>query len=167
MVLLAAKPPFQNLYFLNGGCVTFNLASGFRIICARWAIAPVSTMVWASSGECLAMSLKAEAATLFRAISGSWMHNTSRGTTPASTTAWDSSAHQERRWTTKGTLTNCEKQKKKKTFLKETHVHYVWQCSLLPMPQPLWPQGQTPPRRRQERPVLHSPPRPGPAQGSA
>ncbi len=40
-----------------------------------------------TSGECLAISLRAEAAILLRAISGSCMHNTNKGTDPASTTA--------------------------------------------------------------------------------
>ena len=56
-------------------------------------MAPVSTTVWASSGECLATSLRAEAAMRFRATSGSWRQSTSRGSAPASTTAWDRSAH--------------------------------------------------------------------------
>lgn len=67
--------------------LTLSLVSGFRVICARCAMAPVSTTVCASSGECLAMSLSVEAEILFREISGSWMHRTSRGTAPASTTA--------------------------------------------------------------------------------
>ena len=50
---------------------TFSLASGLRIICARCAIAPASTTVCASSGECLQMSLRAEAAIRFSEISGS------------------------------------------------------------------------------------------------
>ena len=44
-----------------------------------------------TSGECLEMSLSADAAILFNASSGSCMHRTSRGTEPASTTAWASS----------------------------------------------------------------------------
>ena len=36
------------------------------------------------------MSLNADAAILLRGISGSWIQRTSRGTAPASTTAWDS-----------------------------------------------------------------------------
>ena len=71
--------------------LTLSLASGLRIIWARWAMAPASTTVWASSGECLQMSLRAEAAIRFSESSGSWMHSTSRGTAPASTTAWASS----------------------------------------------------------------------------
>lgn len=42
-----------------------------------------------TSGECLQMSLNADAAILLRGISGSWIQRTSRGTAPASTTAWD------------------------------------------------------------------------------
>lgn len=73
--------------FLN----TFSLASGFRIIWAKWAITPASTTVCANSGECFAISLRAETAILFKAISGSWIQSTKRGTAPASTTACDSS----------------------------------------------------------------------------
>jgi len=40
-----------------------------------------------TSGECLQISLKAEAAILFKSNSGSCIHNTSKGTAPASTTA--------------------------------------------------------------------------------
>lgn len=54
-------------------------------------MAPASTTVWASSGECLHISLRADAAILLSDISGSWIHNTSKGTAPASTTAWASS----------------------------------------------------------------------------
>ena len=43
-----------------------------------------------TSGECLQMSLNADAAILLRGSSGSWIQRTSRGTAPASTTAWDS-----------------------------------------------------------------------------
>lgn len=43
-----------------------------------------------TSGECLQMSLNADAAILLRGNSGSWIQRTSRGTAPASTTAWDS-----------------------------------------------------------------------------
>lgn len=38
------------------------------------------------------MSLKAEAAIVLRGISGSWIQRTKRGTAPASTTAWESTA---------------------------------------------------------------------------
>lgn len=72
--------------------LTFSLASGFRIIWARCAIAPASTTVCASSGECLLISLSAEAAMRFRDNSGSWIQSTSRGTAPASITAWANSA---------------------------------------------------------------------------
>ena len=44
-----------------------------------------------TSGECLQMSLKADAAILLRGISGSWIQSTNNGTAPASTTACDSS----------------------------------------------------------------------------
>lgn len=70
---------------------TFSLASWFKIIWARWAIAPASTTVCANSGECLQMSLRADAAIRLSDNSGSWMHNTNKGTAPASTTAWASS----------------------------------------------------------------------------
>lgn len=45
-----------------------------------------------SSGECLQISLRALAEILLRAISGSWIHKTKRGTAPTSTTAYASSA---------------------------------------------------------------------------
>lgn len=44
-----------------------------------------------TSGECLQMSLNADAAILLRDISGSWIQRTNKGTAPASTTAWESS----------------------------------------------------------------------------
>ena len=44
-----------------------------------------------TSGECLQMSLNADAAILLSGISGSWIQSTNRGTAPASTTACDSS----------------------------------------------------------------------------
>ena len=39
-----------------------------------------------TSGECLQMSLNADAAILFTDNSGSWIESTSKGTAPASTT---------------------------------------------------------------------------------
>lgn len=87
---------------------TFNLASLLPISSARCPMAPESTTVWASyciihikyqlysltcnmyiltSGECFAMSLRADAAILLTEISGSCTHNTNNGTAPASTTA--------------------------------------------------------------------------------
>lgn len=44
-----------------------------------------------TSGECLQMSLRPDAAILFKESSGSWIHKTNNGTAPASTTACDSS----------------------------------------------------------------------------
>ncbi len=76
--------------------LTLSLASGLRIICARWAIAPASTTVWANSGECLQMSLNADAAIRLRLNSGSWMQRTSRGTAPASTTDWANSEEERK-----------------------------------------------------------------------
>ncbi len=58
-------------------------------------MAPASTTVCASSGECLHTSLSADAAMRFREISGSWMHSTKSGTAPASTTAWANSGKEE------------------------------------------------------------------------
>ena len=52
--------------------LTLSLASGLRIIWARCAMAPASTTVCASSGECLQMSLKADAAMRFSDSSGSY-----------------------------------------------------------------------------------------------
>lgn len=40
-----------------------------------------------TSGECFAISLRADAAILLTEISGSCTHNTNNGTAPASTTA--------------------------------------------------------------------------------
>nr|KAF6500872.1 hypothetical protein HJG59_007907 [Molossus molossus] len=54
-------------------------------------MAPASTTVCANSGECFEISLRSEAAILFKAISGSWIQSTKRGTASASTTACDSS----------------------------------------------------------------------------
>ncbi len=54
-------------------------------------MAPASTTVCASSGECLQMSLRAEAEIRLRESSGSWIHRTKSGTAPASTTAWANS----------------------------------------------------------------------------
>ena len=48
-----------------------------------------------TSGECLQMSLNADAAILLRGNSGSWIQRTSRGTAPASTTAWDSTEQEK------------------------------------------------------------------------
>lgn len=50
-----------------------------------------------TSGECLQMSLNADAAILLRGNSGSWIHRTSRGTAPASTTAWDSTEQEKKK----------------------------------------------------------------------
>ena len=47
-----------------------------------------------TSGECLQMSLNADAEILFSGSSGSCIHNTSNGTAPASTTAWDNSSNE-------------------------------------------------------------------------
>ncbi len=47
---------------------------------------PASTTACASSGVCLAMSLRADAATRFKPVSGSCTHNTNSTTAPASTT---------------------------------------------------------------------------------
>ena len=47
---------------------------------ARYATAPASTTDCASSGECFAMSFRAEAVMRLRVISGSWMHSTKSGT---------------------------------------------------------------------------------------
>ena len=55
---------------------------------ARKGTAPASTTTYASSGECLQISLKALAEILFNEISGSWTQSTSRGTDPASETAF-------------------------------------------------------------------------------
>lgn len=85
------------VFFFKWGCPTLSLASGLRIICARCAMAPLSTTVWASSGVCLEMSLRVEAAMRLTAISGSRRQNTSRGTAPASTTDWANAAQ----WWTK------------------------------------------------------------------
>jgi len=79
----------------SNSLITFSFASGFRIIRARCAMAPASTTVCASSSECLQMSLKDDAATRFSANSGSWRQRMSRGTAPASTTAWDNSMHHQ------------------------------------------------------------------------
>ena len=49
-----------------------------------------------TSGECLQMSLNADAAILLRGNSGSWIQRTSRGTAPASTTAWDSTEQEKK-----------------------------------------------------------------------
>lgn len=48
-------------------------------------------MCWANSEECLQISDKAEAEILFKAVSGSWIHKTNKGTAPTSTTAWANS----------------------------------------------------------------------------
>ncbi|GAU99591.1 hypothetical protein RvY_10565-2 [Ramazzottius varieornatus] len=53
--------------------------------------APVSTMVCASSGECLDISDMAPTAALFKDTSGSRRHMTSKGPAPESTTPWASS----------------------------------------------------------------------------
>jgi len=45
--------------------------SGWGIRVERKGTAPASTTAWASSGECLHISLRAEAEILLRAISGS------------------------------------------------------------------------------------------------
>ena len=58
---------------------------------AKCATAPASTTVCASSGECLQISLNADAAILFKSNSGSCIHKTNNGTAPASTTACESS----------------------------------------------------------------------------
>ena len=50
-----------------------------------------------TSGECLQMSLNADAAILLRGNSGSWIQRTSRGTAPASTTAWDSTEQEKKK----------------------------------------------------------------------
>ncbi|MEQ2297944.1 hypothetical protein AMECASPLE_000064 [Ameca splendens] len=82
--------PQQDSFFQlrSASSLTLSLASRLRIICAKCAMVPVSTTVWASSGVCLQMSLSVEAAMRLRAISGSKRHNTSRGAAPASTTDW-------------------------------------------------------------------------------
>jgi len=49
----------------------FNWASGWGISVERKGTAPASTTDWASSGLCLQISLKALAAILLKAISGS------------------------------------------------------------------------------------------------
>jgi len=54
---------------------------------AKKGTAPASTTNCASSGECLQISLNAEAAILFNVGSGYWTHSTSKGTAPTSTTA--------------------------------------------------------------------------------
>lgn len=51
-----------------------------------------------TSGECLQMSLNADAAILLRGNSGSWIQRTSRGTAPASTTAWDSTEQEKKKY---------------------------------------------------------------------
>lgn len=75
---------------------TLSLVSRLRISCAKCGIAPASTTAWASSGVCLQMSLRVEAAMRLRAISGSSRHNTRRGTAPAFTTVCDKAAGEQK-----------------------------------------------------------------------
>ena len=58
---------------------------------ARKGTAPASTTTYASSGECLQISLKALAEILLREISGSCTQSTKSGTAPASDTAFANS----------------------------------------------------------------------------
>ena len=173
------------LFFFKWGCPTLSLASGLRIICARCAMAPLSTTVWASSGECLEMSLRVEAAMRLTAISGSRRQNTSRGTAPASTTDWANAA-QRRTQASSEHVSRCEGEREwsyrgHKMFLQEmpegihrdpnmsvclTYTHCDVRCSLKPRQQPPSPRGQTPPGRGPERRLPHSPPQPGTARGS-
>ena len=106
-----------------------SLASGLRIICAKWAMAPASTTVWASSGECLQMSESAEAATRLRESSGSWIDKTKIGTAPASTTAWKLNLLPE------GVFENCTNVWV--GYLPGQVHHYDGQCNQEPMQQPL------------------------------
>ena len=53
-------------------------------------------MFFFTSGECLQMSLRPEAAIRLRESSGSWIHKTNKGTAPASTTAWDNSERKKK-----------------------------------------------------------------------
>lgn len=169
---------------LKRGCPvswpTLSLASGLRIICARCAMAPLSTTVWASSGVCLEMSLRVEAAMRLRAISGSMRHNTSRGTAPASTTDWDNAAQWggERRETWKQTHKSKEWMRVLNGILKKIwpsqkseheclpYMRCVVRCSREPRRRPPSPRGQTPPGREPGRQLPRRPPRPGTARGS-
>ena len=58
---------------------------------AEGPVKPLTQHISLTSGECLQMSESADAAIRLRATSGSCRHRTSRGTAPASTTAWESS----------------------------------------------------------------------------
>lgn len=148
---------------------TLSFASGLRIISASCAMAPVSTTVWASSGVCLQISLRVEAAMRLRANSGSLRHSTSRGTAPASTMHCDSAANEKlhvkdepRKWDVlKKSSWNAEP-----LIVSLLYMHCVWQCCPEPRQQPLSPQGQTPPDREPGRPPPHRPPRSETAEGS-
>lgn len=139
----------------------------------------MSTTVCASSGVCLAMSLRVEAAMRLMASSGSRRHNTSRGTAPASTTDWDNAARQENKvecssMCVRVSSVNVLFQTKNLTYKDTTgtwaacpsYVHCAAQWTPEPRRRPPSPRGQTPPGRELGHPPRRRPPQPGTAPGS-
>lgn len=127
--------------------LTFSWASGLSINCARWAMAPASTTVWASSGECLAMSDRADAATRFRAISGSCKQRTRSGTAPASTTCCDNS---------KDIRNDSFDHRKNKDECSKSNQHYVERCIQEPKWLLLSQMDRTLQDKRREHPELRN-----------